>query len=182
MYTPEPKYSHTFDSVRVPDAESALHLEDKPSGIRERLYTRHGIYGPLFEWRTKFPDDSAAGVVDFENMVHGYWGTILSVDDSVAKVLAYLKESKQLDNTIVVVMGDNGLLEGDDGMVDKRTAHEASLRIPLLVRYPGLVAGKEITPHVLPDECAPTLPDPCREPPGQDTEKARPPRKRSETK
>ncbi|MEO6784938.1 MAG: sulfatase/phosphatase domain-containing protein, partial [Chthoniobacteraceae bacterium] len=161
FYTPEPKYAHTFDSVRVPYPESAFHLEDKPSWIRERLYTWHGIYGPLFEWRTKFPDDSAAGVKAFENMVHGYWGTILSVDDSIAKVLAYLKESKQLDNTIIVFMGDNGLLEGEDGMVDKRTAHEASLRIPLLVRYPGLGAGKVIPQQVLTEDVAPSLLDLC---------------------
>ena len=36
-------------------------------------------------------------------------------------------------------MGDNGLLNGEHGMVDKRTMHEPSIRIPLAVRYPGLV-------------------------------------------
>ena len=58
--------------------------------------------------------------MDFENMVHGYWGTILSVDDSVGRLLDYLEKTRQLDNTIVVFMGDNGLLEGEHGMVDKR--------------------------------------------------------------
>ena len=33
-------------------------------------------------------------------------------------------------------MGDNGLLNGEHGMVDKRTMHEPSIRIPLVVRYP----------------------------------------------
>jgi hypothetical protein len=135
FYTPEPKYEHTFDDVRVPYPATAFMLDDKPAWIKQRLYTWHGIYGPLFEWRKKFPDDSPAAVKDFENMVHGYWGTVLSVDDSVARLRTWLEETKQLDNTIIVFMGDNGLLEGEDGMVDKRTAHEASLRIPLVVRY-----------------------------------------------
>ena len=161
FYTPEKKYMHVFDSVRVPYPDSAFHLEDKPEWIRERLYTWHGIYGPLFEWRKHFPDDSPAGVKDFENMVHGYWGTILSVDDSVGRLLVYLEQTKQLDNTVVLFMGDNGLLEGEDGMVDKRTAHEPSLRIPLLVRYPGLARGKVVQQQALTIDVAPSILELC---------------------
>jgi arylsulfatase A-like enzyme len=38
-------------------------------------------------------------------------------------------------------MGDNGMLEGEHGMVDKRTAHEPSLRIPLNCAFPGAHQG-----------------------------------------
>ncbi len=161
FYTPEEKYAHAFDNERVPYPETAFHLEDKPAWIRERLYTWHGIYGPLFEWRKNFPDDRPEAVKDFENMVHGYWGTILSVDDSVGRLLKHLEETKQLDNTVIVFMGDNGLLEGEHGMVDKRTAHEASLRIPLLVRYPKLTTGKVINQQVLTVDIAPSLLEMC---------------------
>jgi arylsulfatase A-like enzyme len=102
-----------------------------------------------------------AGVKAFENMVHGYWGTILSVDDSVGRLFKYLEETKQLDNTIIVFMGDNGLLEGEHGMVDKRTAHEPSLRIPLLVRYPGLAKGKVVAEQALTVDVAPSLLELC---------------------
>ncbi len=91
FYTPEPKYEHTFDSVRVAYPQTAFELDDKPAWMKERLYTWHGIYGPLFEWRKKFPDDSPAAVKDFEAMVHGYWGTILSVDDSIARLVTFLE-------------------------------------------------------------------------------------------
>jgi arylsulfatase A-like enzyme len=136
FYTPEDKYMHVFDSVSVPYPQTAFHLDDKPTWMKERLYTWHGIYGPLFEWRKKFPDDRPEAVIDFQNMVHGYWGTILSVDDSVGRLYSYLEQTHQLDNTVIVFMGDNGLLEGEHGMVDNRSAHEHSLSIPLLVRYP----------------------------------------------
>ena len=72
-------------------------------------------------------------------MVHAYWSTILSVDDSVGRLRAWLEESGQLENTIIVFVGDNGLLEGEHGMVDKRTMHEPSIRIPMTVRYAGLI-------------------------------------------
>ncbi len=138
FYTAEPKYEHTFDEIRVKYPESAFHLDDKPKWYKDRLYTWHGIYGPLFEWRKKFPDDTPGAVKDFENMIHGYWGVIESVDDSVGILTKLLEDTHQLENTIIVFMGDNGLLNGENGMVDKRAMHDASIRIPLLVRYPGL--------------------------------------------
>lgn len=161
FYFPEEKYAHRFDAVRVPYPATAFQLDDKPAWIKERLHTWHGIYGPLFEWRKKFPDDRPEAVKDFENMVHAYWGTILSVDDSVGRLYAWLEKTRQLDNTIIVFMGDNGLLEGEHGMVDKRTAHEASLRIPLIVRYPQLGRGKLIAPQALTIDVAPSLLELC---------------------
>ena len=165
FYTPEPKYEHSFDEVRVPYPATAFQLEDKPAWIKQRLHTWHGIYGPLFEWRKKFPDDRPEAVKDFENMVHGYWGTVLSVDDSVARLRAWLEETGQLDNTLVVFMGDNGLLEGEHGMVDKRTAHEASLRIPAVARYPAALGqGKVIQQQVLTVDIAPSVLELCGAP------------------
>jgi arylsulfatase A-like enzyme len=164
FYTAEPKYLHTFDDIRVPYPKSAFMLDDKPTWYKDRLYTWHGIYGPLFEWRKKFPDDKPEAVKDFENMIHGYWGVIESVDDSVAALLKFLEDTKQLDRTIVVFMGDNGLLNGENGMVDKRAMHDASLRVPLLVRYPGLIdpkAPKNIRQQVLTLDVAPSLLELC---------------------
>ena len=164
FYTPEDKYAHAFDAVRVPYPASAFQLDDKPSWMRQRLTTWHGIYGPLFEWRKKSPDERPEAVVDFENMVHGYWGTVLSVDDSVARFVEFLKKSGQFENTIIVFMGDNGLLEGEHGMVDKRTAHEPSIRIPIIARGPGLPTGKVIAQQVPTEDIAPSVLDLCGAP------------------
>ncbi len=165
FYTPEPKYEHTFDNVRVPYPKSAFMLDDKPKWYQERLYTWHGIYGPLFEWRKKFPDDRPEAVKDFENMIHGYWGVILSVDDSVGLLTKQLADAGQLNNTIIVFMGDNGLLNGENGMVDKRAMNDASIRVPLIVRYPGLTPidkPKDVTEQVLTLDVAPSLLELCQ--------------------
>jgi N-acetylglucosamine-6-sulfatase len=158
FYTPEPKHAHAFDQVPVRYPESAFAVEGKPAWIKERMYTWHGIYGPLFEWRKKFPDDRPEAVKDFENMVHAYWATILSIDESMGRLRAWLEQSNQLDDTIIVFVGDNGLLEGEHGMVDKRTMHEPSIRIPMAVRYPGLTTTpKVIEEQVLTVDMAPSL-------------------------
>ena len=164
FYTPEPKYSNSFAQVEVSYPESAFELDGKPGWIKERLYTWHGIYGPLFEWRKKFPDDRPEAVKDFAAMTRAYWATIQSVDDSVGRLYSTLKELGQLDNTIIVFMGDNGLLNGEHGMVDKRTMHEPSIRIPLIVRYPDLTPAdhpKVIEQMVLTVDMAPSIVELC---------------------
>jgi len=138
FYVAEPKYACAFDHVNVPYPASAFQLDGFDPWYRQRLDTWHGIYGPLFDFRKKWPDRSAQGVKDFAAMTRGYWGTILSVDDSVGRLYEFLKSKGQLDNTLIVFTADNGLLNGEHGMIDKRTAHEPSIRIPLVVRYPGL--------------------------------------------
>jgi arylsulfatase A-like enzyme len=168
FYFPEPKYEKAFEHVPVPYPSTAFKLDDKPLWIKQRLKTWHGIYGPLFEWRKKFPDDSPEAVKDFEAMTRAYWGTILSVDDSVGRLYELLKKSGELDNTIIVFMSDNGLLNGEHGMVDKRTPHEPSIRIVQIVRFPGLVApdqSKVILRQVLTVDMAPSLLELCGAPP-----------------
>jgi len=165
FYFPEERYRHAFDHVRVPYPESAFHLDGQPDWIRQRLPTWHGIYGPLFEWRKHFPDARPEGVKDFENMVHAYWGTVLSVDDSVGRLVRLLESRGELERTLIIFMGDNGLLEGEHGMVDKRTMHEPSIRIPIIARGPGLPAGKVVEQQVLTEDVAPTVLDVCGAPP-----------------
>jgi N-acetylglucosamine-6-sulfatase len=75
-----------------------------------------------------------------------------------------LEEGHALENTIVLFMGDNGLLNGENGMVDKRAMHDASIRVPLIVRYPGLCpkdAPKNIPQQVLTLDVAPSLLELC---------------------
>ena len=162
FYFPEPKYEHAFDNVTVRYPASAFQLDTQPDWIKQRLPTWHGIYGPLFDWRKKFPDRRPEAVADFERMVRAYWGTVLSVDDSVGRLVAFLKETGQYDNTVIVFMGDNGLLEGEHGMVDKRTMHEPSIRVPLIARGPGLPAGATVAGQVLTEDIAPSILDLCR--------------------
>ncbi len=138
FYYPEPKHEKAFDHVDVRYPPTAFELDDNPAWYKQRLDTWHGIYGPLFDYRKKFPDRSPEAVKDFAAMMRAYWGTILSVDDSVGRLLKLLEERGELDRTLVIFTSDNGILAGEHGMVDKRTMHEASIRVPLVVRYPKL--------------------------------------------
>ncbi len=164
FYVPEPRYAHAFDAAKVEYPPSAFLLDDKPAWFKTRLNTWHGIYGPLFDFRKKFPDARPEAVADFAAMTRAYWGTIRSVDDSVGQLYAALKDQGVLDNTIFVFTGDNGLLNGEHGMVDKRTMHEPSIRVPLVVRSPGLTPPdrpRVVEQMVLHVDAAPSILELC---------------------
>ena len=156
----------TTSASRIPRPPSCS--TTNPRGSKQRLYTWHGIYGPLFDWRKKFPDDWPEAVKDFEAMTRAYWGTILSVDDSVGRLYDLLQARGELDNTIIVFMSDNGILNGEHGMVDKRTMHEPSIRIVQVVRYPGPHSAEQpkvVEQQVLTVDMAPSLLELCGAPP-----------------
>ena len=91
-------------------------------------------------------------------MPRRYCETLLAVDDSVGKLLETLKKSGELDNTLVVYLGDNGFLFGEHGLIDKRCAYEESVRIPMLMRYPKAIpAGGKVPQIVANIDVAPTL-------------------------
>ena len=157
-FVPEPKYQSIYDQLPVPYPASGFQLEGKPDWIVERLPTWHGIYGPLYGFRESYPDQRPEAVVDFENFVRSYTGTINSVDDSVGRVYEMLEQLGVLDDTIIVFSSDNGFLLGEHGMIDKRTMHEESIRVPMVVRYPQkFKAGTAVDQQVLSIDLAPSL-------------------------
>jgi N-acetylglucosamine-6-sulfatase len=70
-----------------------------------------------------------------------YAETLLGVDESIGRVFAALKARGELDSTLIVYMGDNGFQFGEHGLIDKRTAYEESMRVPMLARCPELFPG-----------------------------------------
>jgi N-acetylglucosamine-6-sulfatase len=83
----------------------------------------------------------------------------MAIEEGVGEILLALEESGQLDNTIVVFTSDNGYFYGEHGLsVERRLAYEESIRMPLLVRYPGLIKPGTVRDEIaLNIDLAPTL-------------------------
>lgn len=78
-----------------------------------------------------------------------YAETLCAVDDSVGRMLAALRQRGELDSTLIVYMGDNGFAFGEHGLIDKRTAYEESMRVPMLARCPELFSGGQTPTQVV---------------------------------
>jgi arylsulfatase A-like enzyme len=94
----------------------------------------------------------------YQRYIKDYLRCIASVDDNVGRVLDYLDESGLAENTIVIYTSDQGFYLGEHGWFDKRWMYEESLRMPLMVRWPGTVAATTADEHLVQNlDFAPTF-------------------------
>lgn len=110
-------------------AESGDAAQHRPMWVQNQRNSWHGV---------DFPYHSDLNIAEYYER---YAETLLGVDDSLGRVLDALRKRGELESTLVVYMGDNGFAFGEHGLIDKRTAYEESMRVPLLARCPELFSG-----------------------------------------
>jgi uncharacterized sulfatase len=91
-----------------------------------------------------------------------YWSLISGVDRALGGVLQALEEQGRADDTVVLLMGDNGYFLGERGLAGKWLIYEESIRVPLIVmdpRAPEARRGSVEAATALNLDVAPTLLD-----------------------
>ena len=83
--------------------------------------------------------------------------SLLAVDDLVRRVIGELEKTDQLDDTYVIFTSDNGYLLGEHRLSGKLAPYEESIRVPLLVRGPGIEPGTTIEGMTANIDLAPTI-------------------------
>lgn len=71
-----------------------------------------------------------------------YYRLITEVDAAIGRVADELKTQGVYDDTVIILIGDNGYFQADRGLADKWYPYEESVRVPLIVRDPRLPAGR----------------------------------------
>jgi len=85
----------------------------------------------------------------YNRYLHDYLGCIKAVDESVGELLDFLDREGLATNTLVIYSSDQGFYLGEHGWFDKRWIFEESLRTPMLVRWPGVVAPGSTCPAIV---------------------------------
>jgi arylsulfatase A-like enzyme len=99
-------------------------------------------------------------IAQLELDYQGRAGSLRAVDDHVGKLVRTLRATGQLRNTLIVFLSDNGWLQGEHRITgDKFLPYEESVRIPLIIRGPGVPKGKTVHGSVGNIDFAPTLVD-----------------------
>ena len=130
-YVPAPRHRGRYDGRQYPRAPSQVatlaELAGKPA-VRRALA------------RLVAPADTAPQA-DHET-IRRRAEMLLAVDESVGRILATLEARGVLDRTVVLLTSDNGFFFGEHGLtLERRLPYEESIRNPLLIRYPALVAA-----------------------------------------
>jgi arylsulfatase A-like enzyme len=142
---PPPRYDAQSSDYTLPQPPSFNETDfaDKPSALTDHAPTL--TQGQIDQLQ-----------LDYE----GRAGSLLAVDDHVAKLVKVLRATHQLRNTLIVFVSDNGWLQGEHRIPgDKYLPYEESLRVPLIVRGPGVPAGRVVHGQVSNIDFAPTLVD-----------------------
>jgi len=175
-WQPGPKYLTLYDDVTLPEPSTlfddyanrtsaaktqtmtiAKHLNDKdlkfkpPGNLNAEQRQRwNAAYNPKNE---AFKKENLSGKDlvrwKYQRYIKDYLRCIASVDDNVGRLLKYLDDSHLADNTVVIYSSDQGFYLGDHGWFDKRWMYEESLRMPLLVRWPGVVKPGSVDEHLV---------------------------------
>jgi hypothetical protein len=116
-----------------------------PIWLRNQRNSFHGVDFPYH------------GNLNIEQYYKRYAETLLAVDESIGRLMEYLRDRKLLESTLVIYMGDNGFAFGEHGLIDKRTAYEESMRVPMLMQCPDLFKGGSKVSQLVNIDIAPTI-------------------------
>jgi N-acetylglucosamine-6-sulfatase len=128
---PAPRHADMFADLKYPQSPAFAEkdLSDKPAVLQE-----------LAQNGDEFDTGDADGL--FRKRVR----TVQAVDELVAEVIQALEKGGQLENTYVIFTSDNGFHMGEHGLPSgKGTPYEEDIRVPFLIRGPGIQANSEVT-------------------------------------
>ena len=136
--------------IRLPAsmANTPENNRGKPMWVQNQRNSWHGA---------DFPYHTDRKLTD---QVRDIYRTLSPVDESLGRIMAYLKKAGLEKNTMIVFYSDNGFLIGDHGLIDKRNAYEPSIRVPMIAYAPGLLPRGVTNPAVVRNlDLAPTFLD-----------------------
>jgi arylsulfatase A-like enzyme len=151
-FKPATRHIGQYAGTRFPDPDTMddtpENYDGKPMWVRNQRNSWHGV---------DFPYHSQ---LSMEKYRRAYAETLSAVDESVGKILDYLKKAGVDDNTIVIFTSDNGFMFGEHGLIDKRNAYEESMRVPLIVYGPNHFAQNKVVSSLVANiDFAPTFVD-----------------------
>lgn len=128
--TPAPRHDQLFPDLKAPRdaAFNEADVSDKPAYIRDA------------------PELSDVVQKRIDTLYGKRARSLQAVDEGVADLIDHLDRSGQLANTYIVFTSDNGFHLGQHRLPSgKQTAYETDIHLPLIIRGPGIAAGRHVS-------------------------------------
>jgi arylsulfatase A-like enzyme len=151
QFLSNPTYDDVYQDVIIPPAPKSApeFFEALPS------------FFPASENRKRW-DMRFSTPEKYQASVKGYYKLIYGVDVVLGRIRAKLNQMEQADNTVIILIGDNGFYLGEYGLAGKWYLHEESIRVPLIIydpRQPASQRGARVDDMALNIDVAPTILD-----------------------
>jgi arylsulfatase A-like enzyme len=134
-FDPPHKYKNLYEGQRIPE----------PSTFWDEYQTRPALNTNQLRIEGMQDFNPPSDLTDrqrkqynYQHLLKHFLGTLKAQDDNIGRLLDYLDRSGVAENTIVVYTSDHGSFLGEHGLFDKRFMYEQSIRVPWMIRYPGI--------------------------------------------
>jgi len=137
------------DENGVGTFQSRVHKNDEDK-MSLSFWFQHGKKGVSGKWPTgnidlKGLSEKEKTAVTYQKYIKDYLRVVKGIDEGVGRLLAYLEEMGELDNTIIIYTSDQGMYVGEHGFFDKRLGLNEAMKMPFIMRYPKKIkAGTQI--------------------------------------
>lgn len=132
---------YNSDDIKLPENYREEHLFD--FGIKNCRDEKLAAY-PRTEEKVK-------------RHISEYYGMISHLDNQIGRVLDSIEKKGELENTIFIFAGDNGLALGQHGLFGKQNHYEHSIRVPLIFSGPGIPKDEKRDTYVYLLDIFPTI-------------------------
>jgi N-acetylglucosamine-6-sulfatase len=147
-----PRHRGKFASQQLPQPPSfnETDVSDKPEGVRFR------------------PRLDEAKIAAVTNLYRQELESLLAVDEGVSSIVSALRAAGELENTLIIFTSDNGFFHGEHRLVSgKGRVYDPAVRVPLLMRGPGVPRRVSVTEQVANVDLAATIVDAAHAVPGR---------------
>lgn len=162
-WEPKPVHWQQFKDREIPEPPTLFDTyESKSTAIRKAEMTLRDHMHPTDTGGAVPPGLSPRerSKWRYQRYLRRYLACIASVDYNIGRLLDFLESNGLEKNTIVVYTSDQGFFLGDHGWFDKRIMYEEALRMPLIMRCPGIIPSGSVNRDiVLNIDFAPTFLD-----------------------
>lgn len=123
FWQPEVDSMYQHVTFKPPVMEGIEWFEAQPE------YVRNGFNRTRWYWRFDTPEK-------YQNSLKGYYRMISGIDFEIGKIRKLLEEEGLAENTVIILMGDNGYFLGERQLAGKWLMYEPSIRVPLIIYDP----------------------------------------------
>lgn len=133
QYFWDEEYNHVLENTIIPEAN----ISDDEYYNRLPQRVKDGFNRLRWYWRYDTPEK-------YQHSVKGYYRMLAGVDDEISKIRKELEEKGIADNTIIVLMGDNGYFLGERQLAGKWLMYDNSIKVPLIIYDPRGKVHKDV--------------------------------------
>ncbi|WP_105615374.1 sulfatase-like hydrolase/transferase [Vallitalea okinawensis] len=145
------------------DDQYSLEDIELPPNFHHELGDDHPL--KLLAFKQALYDNGHSGLSlktegDWKKLISNYWGLVSLVDTHLGRILDKVEELNLLEDTIIIYTSDHGDMMGSHQLTAKCTMFEEAVKVPLLMRIPGLENnGKKIIEPVSQIDLVPSILD-----------------------